>query len=117
MNEPFKRGTSGCRIIVTTRNESVALITRPIQIFNLYKLSEEDCWLLFANHAFEKGKSNAYPELKRIGEEIIKKCDGLPLAAKALGCLLQSTIDVDWNKILKSEIWSLPIDGVIFFQL
>ncbi|KAL0000121.1 hypothetical protein SO802_019723 [Lithocarpus litseifolius] len=109
---PFKYGTSGSRIIVTTRIESVALITRPIQIFYLNKLSEEDCWLLFANHAFEKGKSNAYPELKRIGEEIIKKCDGLPLAAKALGCLLHSKLNVnEWNKILKSEIWSLPNDG------
>ncbi|XP_050272950.1 putative disease resistance protein At3g14460 isoform X1 [Quercus robur] len=109
---PFKYGTSGSRIIVTTRNRSVALIMRPIQIFNLNKLSEEDCWLLFANHAFENGKSNAYPELERIGEEIIKKCDGLPLAAKALGCLLHSKLDVEeWNKILKSEIWSLPNDG------
>ncbi|XP_065618959.1 putative disease resistance RPP13-like protein 1 [Quercus suber] len=109
---PFKYGTSGSRIIVTTRNESVALIMRPIQIFNLNKLSEEDCWLLFANHAFENGKSNAYPELKRIGKEIIKKCDGLPLAAKALGCLLHSKLDVEeWNKILKSEIWSLPNNG------
>ncbi|XP_030950652.1 putative disease resistance RPP13-like protein 1 [Quercus lobata] len=109
---PFKYGTSGSRIIVTTRNKSVALIMRPIQIFNLNKLSEEDCWLLFANHAFENGKSNAYPELERIGEEIIKKCDGLPLAAKALGCLLHSKLDVEeWNKILKSEIWSLPKDG------
>nr|XP_023889045.1 putative disease resistance RPP13-like protein 1 [Quercus suber] len=109
---PFKYGASGSRIIVTTRNESVALIMRPIQIFNLNKLSEEDCWLLFANHAFENGKSNAYPELKRIGKEIIKKCDGLPLAAKALGCLLHSKLDVEeWNKILKSEIWSLPNNG------
>ncbi|KAK4608599.1 hypothetical protein RGQ29_002133 [Quercus rubra] len=109
---PFKYGTSGSRIIVTTRNESVASIMHPIQIFHLNKLSEEDCWLLFANHAFENGKSDAYPELKRIGEEIIKKCDGLPLAAKTLGCLLHSKLDVeDWNKILKSEIWSLPNDG------
>ncbi|XP_075634810.1 putative disease resistance RPP13-like protein 1 [Castanea sativa] len=105
-------GTSGSRIIVTTRSSSVASIMNPIQIFYLNKLSEEDCWLLFANHAFENGKSDEFPELKKIGEEIIKKCDGLPLAAKTLGCLLHSKLDVeDWNKILKSEIWSLPNDG------
>ena len=109
---PFKYGTSGSRIIVTTRNESVASIMRPIQIFHLNKLSKEDCWLLFANHAFENGKSDAYPELKRIGEEFIKKCDGLPLAAKTLGCLLHSKLDVEvWNKILKSEIWSQTNGG------
>ncbi|XP_050273205.1 putative disease resistance protein At3g14460 [Quercus robur] len=112
LSSPFKYGASGSRIIVTTRNISVASIMRPIKTFYLNKLSEEDCWLLFANHAFENGKSNAHPELKRIGEEIIKKCDGLPLAAKALGCLLHSKLDVEeWNKILKSEIWSLPNDG------
>ncbi|KAM3693511.1 hypothetical protein ACJW31_08G173000 [Castanea mollissima] len=103
---PFKYGTSGSRIIVTTRNESVASIMRPIQIFHLNKLSDEDCWRLFANHAFENGNSDAYPELKEI---IIKKCDGLPLAAKTLGCLLHSADD--WKKILESEIWSQPNDG------
>ncbi|KAM3741358.1 hypothetical protein ACB098_08G170900 [Castanea mollissima] len=109
---PFKYGESGSRIIVTTRNESVASIMSPIQKLYLNKLSEEDCWLLFANHAFENEKSNAYPELKRIGKEIVKKCGGLPLAAKALGCLLHSKLDEEeWNKILKSEIWSLPNDG------
>ncbi|XP_075634494.1 putative disease resistance RPP13-like protein 1 [Castanea sativa] len=109
---PFKYGASGSRIIVTTRNESVASIMSPIQKLHLNKLSEEDCWLLFANHAFENEKSNAYPELKRIGKEIVKKCDSLPLAAKTLGCLLHSKLDEEeWNKILKSEIWSLPNDG------
>ncbi|XP_075634495.1 putative disease resistance RPP13-like protein 1 [Castanea sativa] len=109
---PFKYGASGSRIIVTTRNDSVASIMSPIQKLRLNKLSEEDCWLLFANRAFENEKSNAYPELERIGKEIVKKCGGLPLAAKALGCLLHSKLDEEeWNKILKSEIWSLPNDG------
>ncbi|KAL4612488.1 hypothetical protein ACB092_08G202900 [Castanea dentata] len=95
---PFKYGASGSRIIVTTRNDSVASIMSPIQKLRLNKLSEEDCWLLFAN------------QLERIGKEIVKKCGGLPLAAKALGCLLHSKLDEEeWNKILKSEIWTLRI--------
>ncbi|KAM4097297.1 hypothetical protein ACJW30_08G171200 [Castanea mollissima] len=115
---PFKYGASGSRIIVTTRNDSVASIMSPIQKLRLNKLSEEDCWLLFANRAFENEKSNAYPKLERIGKEIVKKCGGLPLAAKALGCLLHSKLDEEeWNKILKSEIWSLPNDGEELVQL
>ncbi|KAM4084907.1 hypothetical protein ACB094_08G168300 [Castanea mollissima] len=118
LNNPFKYGTSGSRIIVTTRNESVALIICPIQVFYLNKLSADDCWLLFANYPFENGKSNAYPELKRIGEEIIKKCDGLPLAVKAFGCLLHSKLEVEeWNKILKSKVWSLSNGGNILLAL
>ncbi|KAM4097294.1 hypothetical protein ACJW30_08G170900 [Castanea mollissima] len=113
LNIPLKYGTSGSKIIVTTRNISVASIMRPIKTFYLNKLSEEDCWLLFANHAFGNGNSNAYPELKKIGEEIVKKCDGLPLAAKTLGRLLHHKLEEvdEWNKILKSEIWSLTNEG------
>ncbi|KAL4612484.1 hypothetical protein ACB092_08G202500 [Castanea dentata] len=113
LNIPLKYGTSGSKIIVTTRNISVASIMRPLKTFYLNKLSEEDCWLLFANHAFGNGNSNAYPELKKIGEEIVKKCDGLPLAAKTLGRLLHHKLEEvdEWNKILKSEIWSLTNDG------
>ena len=112
LKNPFKYGTLGSKIIVTTRNESVASVTRPIKIFHLDKLSEEDCWCLFANHAFENGNYNAYPELEKIGRKIIKKCDGLPLAAKALGALLHCKLDEEeWYKILNSKIWSLPNDG------
>uniref|UniRef100_A0A2N9HCY9 Disease resistance RPP13-like protein 1 n=1 Tax=Fagus sylvatica TaxID=28930 RepID=A0A2N9HCY9_FAGSY len=110
--KPFKYGALGSKIIVTTRNESVASVMCPIQIFNLNKLSEDDCWLLFANHAFENGNFNAYPHLEEIGKQIIKKCDGLPLAAKALGALLHCKLDAgEWYKVLESKIWSLPNDG------
>jgi hypothetical protein len=33
------------------------------------------------------------PELALIGEEIVKKCKGLPLAAKAVGGLIQCKPD------------------------
>lgn len=42
----------------------------------------------------------------------MKKCKGLPLAAKTIGALLRSKLDVDeWDKILKSELWDLSTDG------
>ncbi|KAB1227688.1 hypothetical protein CJ030_MR1G005695 [Morella rubra] len=50
-------------------------------------------------------------ELEAIGREIVKKCDGLPLAAKAIGSLLWSKLDInEWDKILKSELWDLQTD-------
>ncbi|CAL5361702.1 unnamed protein product [Camellia sinensis] len=109
LRSPFGCGGHGSRVIVTTRNESVSSIMQTVPIHRLQQLSDEDCWKLFAKHAFEKGYCGAHPNLERIGKEIVKKCKGLPLAAKTLAGLLRSKRDVeDWNNILKSGIWDLP---------
>ena len=111
LRNPFKYGASGSKIIVTTRHEHVASIMRTVPICYLNHLSNEDCWLIFAKYAFVNGNSMAYPQLEAIGRQIIKKCDGLPLAAKALGALLRYKLDVEeWDKILESEIWGMPND-------
>lgn len=90
----FKSGADGSRLLVTTRNESVASILRTVTSYHLKKLTDGDCWLLFAKHAFGNKKSIACPELEIIGRNIIKKkCNGLPLAAKTFGGLLRSKLD------------------------
>ncbi|KAL1291899.1 hypothetical protein AAHE18_20G233600 [Arachis hypogaea] len=53
------------------------------------------------------------PTLKKVGKDLVKKCDGLPLAAQALGGLLRGNFDVKyWNHLLKSEIWELSDDKI-----
>jgi Leucine-rich repeat (LRR) protein len=110
--KPFKFGTQVSKVLVTTRNYSVALVMRASAMsHNLKELPEEDCWSLFAKHAFYDGKSNAHGELELIGRKIMKKCKGVPLAVKAIGAVLRSKPDVDeWDKILESELWDLRID-------
>jgi Leucine-rich repeat (LRR) protein len=47
--------------------------------------------------------------LKDIGEAIVGRCKGSPLAAKVLGGVLRNKVDRDeWEKVLKSKIWGLP---------
>uniref|UniRef100_A0A2N9GDI0 NB-ARC domain-containing protein n=1 Tax=Fagus sylvatica TaxID=28930 RepID=A0A2N9GDI0_FAGSY len=64
---PLKSGAYGSRLILTTRNESVASIVRTVPTYHLKQLTDEDCWLLFAKHAFGNRESGGYPELELIG--------------------------------------------------
>ncbi|KAI8013737.1 putative disease resistance RPP13-like protein 1 [Camellia lanceoleosa] len=114
LSQPFRYGAHGSRIIVTTRNVSVASVMKTVHIHRLQILPFEDCWKLFAKYAFEKGDSNSHPNLENIGKEIVKKCKALPLAAKTLAGLLRSKRDAeDWNNVLKSAIWDLPEDNIL----
>ncbi|KAH9689102.1 hypothetical protein KPL70_015355 [Citrus sinensis] len=46
--------------------------------------------------------------LEKIGREIVKKCKGLPLAAKTIASLLRSkSTEKEWQNILENEIWEL----------
>jgi Leucine-rich repeat (LRR) protein len=111
LSNPFKSGAQGSTVIVTTRNDSVASTMRAVPTNRLKPLLEEDCWSLFAKHAFHDGNFDARLELEVLGRQIVKKCEGLPLAAKTIGSLLRSKRGVDeWEKILKSELWDSPID-------
>ena len=49
---PFSAGLQGSKIIVTTRSGEATLVMRSIRIHHLGRLSPEDCWSLFAKHAF-----------------------------------------------------------------
>lgn len=114
LRTPLKVGSNGSKIIVTTRSENVALVMRSVHTHRLGQLSFEDCWWLFAKHAFENGDPSAHPYLEAIGKEIVKKCQGLPLAAKTLGGLLHFKVEAEeWDNILRSEMWDLPSNEIL----
>ncbi|KAJ4841257.1 hypothetical protein Tsubulata_046361 [Turnera subulata] len=103
--KPFKSVAEGSKILVTTRDDKMASIKSATRL-QLEKLEDDDSWLLFKNHAFGEEDPFVYPELNKIGRDIIQKCDGLPLALKALGGLLSCDRDaLEWEKILKSSFW------------
>ncbi|KAL6311831.1 hypothetical protein AAG906_025780 [Vitis piasezkii] len=112
LRSPLLEGAPGSKILVTTRNKNVAtMMGGDKNFYELKHLSENDCWELFKKHAFENRNTNEHPDLVLIGREIVKKCGGLPLAAKALGGLLRHEHREDkWNIILASKIWNLPGD-------
>ncbi|XP_058080662.1 putative disease resistance protein RGA1 [Magnolia sinica] len=79
-----------------------------LPLHHLPRLSEDDCLSLFMQRAFGHGRQEP-PNLVMHAKEIVKKCGGIPLAAKALGGLMRFKTDERERLFVKeSEIWNLP---------
>ncbi|WVZ12952.1 hypothetical protein V8G54_017482 [Vigna mungo] len=103
----FARGAKGATVLVTTRLEEVASIMETHPAYHLTELSEYDSWSLFKSYAFGPNREEK-KELAAIGEDIVKKCVGSPLAIKTLGSLLHDqTAVTQWENIKESEIWDI----------
>ena len=114
LQTPLIVGAKGSKIIVTTRSTNVAFAMRAVHTRCLGGLSSEDGWSLFKKLAFENGNSSGHPQLEAIGEKIVHKCQGLPLAIKAMGSLQHSKVEArEWDDVLNSELWDLPTDAVL----
>ncbi|WCJ39689.1 Disease resistance protein RGA2 [Euphorbia peplus] len=110
MRYSFKSSSFGSCVLVTTRDGNVAgkMGCTRSNLVQLRKLSFEDCWLIFREIAFFDKDDGERRRLEVIGREIVKKCDGLALAAKTLGCNLRLKDSwEEWENVLNSEIWEL----------
>ncbi|KAL0006769.1 hypothetical protein SO802_008271 [Lithocarpus litseifolius] len=61
------------------------------KIISATGLNEEQSWLLFKQISFRKGQGQGTnnPRLEEIGREIVRKCQGIPLAIKSIGNVLR----------------------------
>ncbi|PWA38627.1 NB-ARC domains-containing protein [Artemisia annua] len=79
LQRPFAVGAPGSKIVVTTRKTM---------------------------HALGKQNFESHPTLQSYGEEIVKKCGGLPLALRTLGRVLRTkSTEEEWEELLNSELW------------
>ncbi|KAJ1408976.1 P-loop containing nucleoside triphosphate hydrolase [Sesbania bispinosa] len=108
LKDLIKVGAVGSKILVTTRNNSIASMMGTVPSYVLEGLSLENCLSLFVKWAFKEGEEEKYSNLTEIGKEIVKKCRGVPLAVRTLGSSLFSKFDLDkWKFVRDSDIWSI----------
>ncbi|XP_021808154.1 putative disease resistance protein RGA3 [Prunus avium] len=122
LKEALQKGDANSRILVTTRNNKVAIMMGATNdhMINLNKLSDQDCLLIFRRIAFfekEKDESKLFDE--DIKNKIAKKVDGLPLAAKTLASLMRyKKTRNEWVAVLESKMWELEeVEQQVFQSL
>ncbi|KAG8363638.1 hypothetical protein BUALT_Bualt19G0043300 [Buddleja alternifolia] len=105
---PFHFGLPSSRIIITTRNNGVSSVVGfPRTAYHVKLLIYGDCYSLLAQHAPRSFHES--PELREVGVGLVKKCNGLPLAALTLGGLLCSKESKkEWEDVLNSKLWDFP---------
>ncbi|XVF24475.1 hypothetical protein REPUB_Repub13aG0131300 [Reevesia pubescens] len=107
LRSPFEVGAPRSKIIVTTRSQNVSAVMRSFPDYSLKELSNDDCLSILTQHSLGAKDFSGHSDLREIGEQIVKKCNGLPLAAKTIGGLLRTRVDPDaWKDVLENEIWN-----------
>ncbi|KAI4974540.1 hypothetical protein ZWY2020_047820 [Hordeum vulgare] len=105
LNAPLSHGAPGSRIVITTRNEAVALGMRAREPHHrIDKLGPEDAWTLLRKQVVS-GEADG-PDidmLKDIGLQVLAKCDGLPLA--------KGKQRRDWEMVLNDSLCEGFIHG------
>ncbi|XP_071719120.1 putative disease resistance RPP13-like protein 1 [Rutidosis leptorrhynchoides] len=107
LEKPLK-GVPGSKIIVTTRKTTVASVMNYVEPYDLRILSDNDALSLFAKSALDEHNFDKHQSLISVARLITEKCKGLPLALIAIGRVLKGkgNDEYEWDKLLKSEIWS-----------
>ncbi|XP_074334328.1 putative disease resistance RPP13-like protein 3 [Apium graveolens] len=106
----FPNQKNGSRIIITTRNKTVAeTVDDKSFVHQLRFLTEDESWELFCKRAKPTTQN-----MEKLGKEMVGKCRGLPLAIVVLSGLLLHYMSYDyWSKV-KEHIWRHLKDGGSF---
>ena len=72
-------------------------------------LDEQQSWSLFKKMAFVEGEEPKNAQFVEIGEEILKKCVGVPLAIRTIGSLMYfKKSEIEWLSFKNNELSKIP---------
>ncbi|KAF7106622.1 hypothetical protein CFC21_107340 [Triticum aestivum] len=113
----FHHYENGSQIIVTTREESIANYCSRHQenVYKLRGLDKKHALVFFTKKVFKENECSyrQYPELVEQAEQILKKCNGLPLAIIAIAGFLanQPKTVTEWRKLNESLSSELEVNA------
>jgi hypothetical protein len=116
LRRPFERAGRGSKVLVTTRHSSIAREVGAGHVHRVKKLGADDSWLLLRSAARVVDEAAA-SALNDVGERIVYKCGGVPLAIKVVAGVLRTraTSPYEWAEVHASLAWSvkgLPDDAM-----
>ncbi|CAI9113247.1 OLC1v1013820C1 [Oldenlandia corymbosa var. corymbosa] len=99
---------NGSCCLLTTRLLTTAKMVCTHDPYFLGKLNDDDCWSIVSHKATRGGEMPA--ELNVFKNRILSKCQGLRLAASAIGGLLCLQKREDWPSIMEDKV--LKFEGI-----
>ncbi|XP_029117967.2 putative disease resistance protein RGA4 [Elaeis guineensis] len=122
LRHPLESATASGRIVITTRDKNVATNTSAL-VHHIDKMDGDAGWELLCKKVFKDDEKEEMFDLKEIGIKIVEKCDGLPLAIKAIAGVLRlkNRTGMEWNNVLGSDAWSMSqlqteLPGALFLS-
>ncbi|OEL30465.1 putative disease resistance protein RGA3 [Dichanthelium oligosanthes] len=104
---PLQHGKHGSKVILTTRHKHVAKRIGAGHIHYVKRMNDDDALRLLCQRASINQSDEE--ELRDIGEQIVKKCDGLPLAIRSIGRTLRGREPTrhDWENACRTAFQDL----------
>nr|XP_009420934.1 PREDICTED: putative disease resistance RPP13-like protein 1 [Musa acuminata subsp. malaccensis] len=108
LRKPLSKGAGSSTILVTTRIETVLSGMKASYMHRAEKMDDNSGWRLLGKTVFEAGEEDDMRRLEEVGRKIVRKCDGLPLAIKAIAGVLISKdrSTAEWEQVLENDAWS-----------
>ncbi|CAO2184940.1 unnamed protein product [Urochloa humidicola] len=112
LKQSLKRIRNGRKVhvIVTTRDAGIAQKIQTTESYAIEPLSSDMCWTIIKQIVGFEDRTDK-GRLEDTGKEIAMKCQGVTLAARALGYMLRFRNLDGWVSVKENGIWNISKTG------